>query len=389
MFFVMSLGLVAFVLFAIMLFNKAVLNLFSKANARLFETSARYVELIRQKEGLSSQKKNLSQEAMKIFTLYEITKEITKKLNEEEALEIFKAKLKENVDFEECRLLQFRSDECQKVSAAAEYFVFELKGQQEHFGCLAVKSLAEKDKETAMVLSHQFALALRRVKLYRDIEEIAITDGLTGLHTRWYFTQRFEEELARSQKRGIKLSVLMLDVDHFKSFNDQHGHLTGDRILSEVGRMIRESLREIDIAGRYGGEEFSVVLPDTDQKGAQFAALRIKNAVEAALIKVYDVQVKVTVSIGIATFPTDAQKTSELLDKADWALYRAKKQGRMSEVFQLKTDCLFCGLMIKQPDQEQNRCRLMKWLCLTIHLLLFYFSGFIFIGLRASKAWKS
>jgi len=324
----MSLGLVAFVLLTIMLFNKAVLNLFLKANTHLLETDTRYVELIRLKGDLSSQKKSLSREVMKIFTLYEITKEITEKLNADEAFEVFKTKLRENVAFNDCHFLQGDMAQCEYLLGVKEYFVFEIKGQQEHFGCLAVQGLADKDKETAVVLSHQFALALRRVKLYRHIEEIAITDGLTGLHTRRYFAQRFEEELARSQKRGIKLSVLMLDVDHFKSFNDQHGHLTGDRILSEVGRIIRESLREIDIAGRYGGEEFSAVLPDTDQKGAQFAALRIKDAVEAALIKAYDVQVQVTVSIGIATFPTDAQKSNELLDKADWALYRAKKQGR-------------------------------------------------------------
>ena len=122
--------------------------------------------------------------------------------------------------------------------------------------------------------------------------------------------------------------VQPMDVDHFKNFNDKFGHLVGDQILREIGRLIKENIREIDFAGRYGGEEFCVVLPVTDRYGANFAAERLRAAVEEASIKAYDTTIKATISIGIATFPTDGKTVMELLDKADWALYRAKKKGR-------------------------------------------------------------
>ena len=120
----------------------------------------------------------------------------------------------------------------------------------------------------------------------------------------------------------------MIDVDFFKRFNDQYGHLTGDQILRETGVLIGENIREIDIAGRYGGEEFCVILPDTDRQGAHYAAQRIRQAVENAVIKAYDASVTITVSIGTSTFSDDGKKMDELIDKADWALYRVKKQGR-------------------------------------------------------------
>ena len=120
----------------------------------------------------------------------------------------------------------------------------------------------------------------------------------------------------------------MIDVDFFKTFNDKYGHLVGDQILREIGTIIKANIREIDIAGRYGGEEFCVVLPDTDVPGAQLAAERIRKSTEETEIKAYDTTVKVTISIGMATFPADGHLMDELIDKADWALYRAKKLGR-------------------------------------------------------------
>ena len=124
------------------------------------------------------------------------------------------------------------------------------------------------------------------------------------------------------------MSFLMIDVDFFKKFNDQYGHLTGDQILREIGFLIKENIREIDIAGRYGGEEFCVILPDTDRQGAYYAAERIRRAAEKKTVKAYDASVKVTVSVGTTTFPADGKEMEELIDKADWALYRCKKSGR-------------------------------------------------------------
>jgi len=277
---------------------------------------------------LNEEREALQNEAMEIFTLYEITREITKSLNEREAFEIFKKTLREHVSFKECRFLGSISNEVKDLRKRDDYFVFTLQSKRMKIGYLAIEGATEEDKEKVMILGHQFALALRRVRLYQEIEQIAITDSLTEVHTRRHTIDRFGEELKRSKSRNIKMSFLMIDVDHFKKFNDQYGHITGDQILREIGGLISDNIREIDIAGRYGGEEFCVILPDTDRQGAHYAAERIRRAAQEASIKAYDTTVKVTLSIGTSTFPDDGKKMDELIDKADWALYRSKKYGR-------------------------------------------------------------
>jgi len=164
--------------------------------------------------------------------------------------------------------------------------------------------------------------------LLKDIETLAITDGLTGVYTRRYFLERFDEEIKRSASRKSSLAFLMIDADHFKAVNDQHGHLAGDQVLKEISNIIQENVREIDIVGRFGGEEFCVVLSDTDMEGARLVAERIRKSAEKRLIKAYDSALRVTLSIGLAIYPSDGKLLEELMDKADWALYRAKSQGR-------------------------------------------------------------
>lgn len=299
-----------------------------RTEAKVSDAAESYQALLVEKEKTSQEKAALEKKAAEIFTLYDMTKEITKKFNEEAAFEVFKTKLHETVKTEDCRFVSVDSGDLEKAQSAQENFVFTLKSKREKLGYLIFRGLQEEDKDKIMILGHQFALALRRVKLYEAIEELAITDSLTGVHTRRHFIERFEEELKRSMTRKIDLSLLMIDVDYFKNFNDKYGHLAGDQILQGIGKIIKEHIREIDIVGRFGGEEFCVVLPVTDRYGANFAAERIRTAVEATSIKAYDTTVKVTVSIGIATFPLDGKTSAELVDKSDWALYRAKKKGR-------------------------------------------------------------
>ncbi len=279
-------------------------------------------------ESLVSLRKQAEAEAGSIFTLYDLTKEITKTFNEEEAFQIFQAKLRENIDFEKCVLLERSSTEIKDYKADSGYTIFYLKHKRRFLGYLVVKGVQEKDMEKLSILGHQFALVLRRIHLYREIERLATTDSLTEVHTRRYILERLEEELGRSQARQIQLSFLMIDIDHFKTINDEYGHLTGDQVLREISRLIQENIREIDVAGRYGGEEFCVCLPDTDRAGAQFVAERIRSAVAASTIQAYDKSVKATLSIGLSVFPQDGQTSVELIDKADQALYLAKKAGR-------------------------------------------------------------
>jgi diguanylate cyclase (GGDEF)-like protein len=154
----------------------------------------------------------------------------------------------------------------------------------------------------------------------------AITDGLTGLYNHRYVHERLGEEIERAREQGGKLALLFCDLDRFKGFNERHGHSAGDRALRHVARVIEHSVRHVDLAARYGGEEFAAILIDTDLEGALEVAERIREGIAKANLA--PDREKVTVSIGVAAVPTDATNKEELIDKADWAMYLAKRRGR-------------------------------------------------------------
>lgn len=173
------------------------------------------------------------------------------------------------------------------------------------------------------------AALLRDVTEQRHLEEVlrrqSITDGLTGLYNRRHLDHALGAEHARSKRHGINLSVLMLDVDHFKRFNDEHGHDLGDRVLKAIADTLRGALRNHDIPCRYGGEEFLAILPNTTQSGAYAVAERLRKDAENLEIE----GLKVTVSIGVGAFPHVGQDSPEaLVQAADSALYQAKNSGR-------------------------------------------------------------
>ena len=187
------------------------------------------------------------------------------------------------------------------------------------------------------IIAGQLALQIKKINLYHTVKELSITDGLTGVFVRRHFLERFNEELKRSIKNNYKLCVIMLDIDYFKSYNDTFGHLVGDVTLREVSRIIKESVRKVDLISRYGGEEFAIVLPETDLVGGVDAAERIRSAVAGERFSVYDEETRVTVSIGVASFPENMPLSGgefysdlafDLLHKADQALYKAKQAGR-------------------------------------------------------------
>ncbi|MBN2360342.1 MAG: sensor domain-containing diguanylate cyclase [Deltaproteobacteria bacterium] len=170
----------------------------------------------------------------------------------------------------------------------------------------------------------QAAIAVENARLFR----LATVDGLTGLFVRRYFDQRLDEECLRAQRFDVLFSLLMLDIDDFKQINDTRGHATGDRVLRETAHVIRASLRVIDIAARYGGEEFVVLLPRADASRARQVAERIRCAVFDNDLAGVNGSPRVTVSIGVATFPDHAVDAGELVRAADRALYRAKAAGK-------------------------------------------------------------
>jgi diguanylate cyclase (GGDEF)-like protein len=185
-----------------------------------------------------------------------------------------------------------------------------------------------EDSEKFQILSQQFLLGIKRAILYQKVQALSITDGLTGVFSRRYCLERFREEVERSKKFKHNFSFLMIDVDYFKNYNDKYGHLVGDAILREVAATIKENIRQIDLLGRYGGEEFILVLTETGSEQSKFVAERIRKAVEEKQIKVYDENLGITISIGVATFPKDAEVPQAIIEKADQALYCAKEAGR-------------------------------------------------------------
>jgi two-component system, cell cycle response regulator len=185
--------------------------------------------------------------------------------------------------------------------------------------------------------------AMLRIKSLQDqlraakvqLEQLSVTDGLTGLFNRRHFEERLKEEFRRAHRYSDPVSLMMLDLDHFKNVNDRYGHLFGDEVLRSTAELLRASMREPDICSRYGGEEFAVILPKTHVQGALVVAERIllelrrrSYAAEATETGARE-EVKVTVSIGIAFYPSKDVTTPSLLVKfADEALYRAKHDGR-------------------------------------------------------------
>ena len=167
------------------------------------------------------------------------------------------------------------------------------------------------------------SLALRNAWLLQEIQKMAATDALTGIANRRTFEEVLEQELSRARRNGDQVTLVMLDIDHFKKLNDTHGHQTGDEVLRVTGAALAKSCRDFDTAARYGGEEFAVVLPSCSPRESLVAGDRLRAAIADA-----DLPVDVTASAGVATFPVHASDPSGLIKAADEALYESKRSGR-------------------------------------------------------------
>ncbi len=185
----------------------------------------------------------------------------------------------------------------------------------------------EMDAALVQSFAGHVALALDNARLYREMRHSAHTDGLTGLYNRRYLYQELERELARSRRYGHPLSLVICDLDNFKKYNDQYGHLAGDDLLRELGDMMKSYIRKSDTAFRYGGEEFAVILPHTDQHSALILSERLREAISSKSFLIREkLQIgHITISIGVASYPEDAVEVDSLINIADMALYEAKK----------------------------------------------------------------
>jgi diguanylate cyclase (GGDEF)-like protein len=209
-----------------------------------------------------------------------------------------------------------------------------LKIRNEVIGVLDIESdklnaFSEKDLRMFSVFATQAAIAIENARLYDETKILSLTDGLTKIANRRHFDIMLESEVRKAHGYSRAISLAILDLDNFKHFNDRYGHQAGDRMLINIARTLKESLRDTDFVARYGGEEFTIIFPETSNEPAIRVAERIRRSVENRAIYIKGMGKKsITISVGVATYPYNAQDVAELVYHADKALYRAKMLGK-------------------------------------------------------------
>lgn len=195
-------------------------------------------------------------------------------------------------------------------------------------GALILEGCEEREQEILQILAIQLSMEIEKNLLYEKVKNLSIMDGLTHMYQRRHLMVLLEDELTRLRSQEKTCSVLMADIDHFKGFNDNFGHLVGDILLKELSSALQDNLRPMDLVGRFGGEEFLIALPDTTLEEALQISERIRSDVQSRTFVIHEKLFKLTLSIGISRFPDDSENLSSLIEMADKALYEAKSAGR-------------------------------------------------------------
>ncbi len=226
-----------------------------------------------------------------------------------------KAEFKNELDF----FVAYKADLIVPLMAKDQIIGVMLMGKK-----LSGDKFMQGEKDFVNTLASLSALALRNARHY----EQAITDAMTKLFLKRYFQIRLDDEIKRADRYHNRVTLLMSDIDHFKNVNDTYGHTKGDEVLIAVANAIKENFRDVDVSARYGGEEFSVIMPEVTKEDAMIPAERLRKAVESIPFVLNGEKVKVTLSIGLAEYDTDAKTSLQLVEAADAALYRSKENGR-------------------------------------------------------------
>ena len=223
-------------------------------------------------------------------------------------------------------------DPRERPTKGAGFLAMPLRAHKRVCGALFLTRESEaftaRELRLLRIYCNQAAVAIENAIVYERVENLAATDGLTGLFNRRYLDGALERELARADRSGSSLALLLIDIDHFKSFNDTYGHAMGDLVLKKVATTLQRCLRQADVLARFGGEEFVVLLPQVGERGAVESAERIRAALERSGIHPGGRRKQLTVSIGLAMLRDHADSSESLLHAADEALYRAKDAGR-------------------------------------------------------------
>jgi diguanylate cyclase (GGDEF)-like protein len=193
----------------------------------------------------------------------------------------------------------------------------------------AINFYAQDDLRFLVTISDLGAVALENGEFFEKTQDLAIHDGLTALFTKGYFLERLKEECKRSQRHNTNLALLMLDIDHFKDYNDKFGHTAGDIVLQKLSLEIADFFKDLNpVISRFGGEEFCVLLLRTDREQAVAIAEQLRSRIEKMRVILRRQETQITVSVGVASFPQDAGEEDELIMRADQAMYSAKQKGR-------------------------------------------------------------
>jgi len=236
---------------------------------------------------------------------------------------------------------------------AQSFAVVPFSGKDELRGMMIVASRAQRefspdDVELLGTLGKQIGIGVESAVRFEEMSRMATIDGLTGLYNHRYFQERLQQEVARSSRYGQECCLIMLDLDHFRIYNDLFGHVLGDEVLKKMGRLLLNCTRREDLVCRYGGAEFAVVLPQTGSSTARGVAERLRQAVEAALLEESTVNdANLTISLGVASFPSDGASPEGLIRRADVALAAAKQRGR-------NQTCLTSDVLGGTPDMKRT-----------------------------------
>ncbi|MNX75384.1 Response regulator PleD [compost metagenome] len=220
------------------------------------------------------------------------------------------------------------------------------------------RAFDERSERLLTLIASHAAIAIQNAQLYQTTQQLAITDGLTGVYNRRYFQRQLDNEFRRAPRFGYPIALILIDVDHFKQFNDTHGHLLGDQVLRSMGQILKDSVRETDVVARYGGEEFAVILPETNREQALEVAERIrKHVARHTFWGRSQTPVQVTVSIGVASRLAAETSAEAMVELADAALYEAKRTGRDRICAAGHDDQSAFHLALPRPDEQQEAKR--------------------------------